>query len=88
MIGWDVPNLMKNVTNLMNDVPNFVMDVPMVPKCVPKWELAPNHFLMGSKMKSWTLGTLFTKFGTSFIKFGTFFIKFGTSDSITSGTPI
>ena len=55
MIGWDVPNLMKNVTNLMNDVPNFVMDVPMVPKCVPKWELAPNHFLMGSKMKSWTI---------------------------------
>ena len=39
----------------MNDVPNFVMDVPMVPKCVPKWELAPNHFLMGSKMKSWTI---------------------------------
>ena len=51
-IGWDVPNLMKNVPNLMKDVPNFVKDVPRVPKCVPKWGLIPNHFLMGSKMKS------------------------------------
>ena len=39
----------------MNDVPNFVKDIPMVPKCIPKWGLAPNHFLMGSKMKSWTI---------------------------------
>ena len=35
-----------------SDVPNFVKDVPSVPKCVPRWGLAPNHFLMGSKMKS------------------------------------
>ena len=37
------------------DVPNFVKDVPKVPKCVPRWGSAPNHFLMGSKMKSWTI---------------------------------
>ena len=48
MIGSDVPNLMK-------DVPNFVKDVLSVPKCIPRWGLAPNHFLMGSKMKSWTI---------------------------------
>ena len=30
-------------------------NVPRVPKCVPKWESAPNLFLMGSKMKSWTI---------------------------------
>ena len=47
-IRSDVPNLMK-------DVPNFVKDVPRVPKCIPRWGLAPNHFLMGSKMKSWTI---------------------------------
>ena len=47
-IGWNVPNLMKNVPNLMKDVPNFVKDVPRV----PKWGSTPNHFLMGSKMKS------------------------------------
>ena len=81
MIGSDV-------SNLMNDVPNFVKDIPMVPKCIPKWGLAPNHFLMGSKMKSWTLGTSFTKFGTSFIKFGTSFIKFDSSNLIASGTPM
>ena len=40
MIGSDVPNLMK-------DVPNFVKDVPRVPKCEPKWEWGPNHFVMG-----------------------------------------
>ena len=51
-IGWDVPNLMKNVPNLMKDVPNFVKDVPRVSKCVPKWGSTPNHFLMGSKIKS------------------------------------
>ena len=39
-IGSDVPNLMK-------DVPNFVKDVPRVPRCIPRWELVPNHFLMG-----------------------------------------
>ena len=46
-LGSDVPNLMKDVPNLMNDVPNFVNDVPRVRKCVLKWRLAPNHFLMG-----------------------------------------
>ena len=39
-IGSDGPNLIK-------DVPNFVYDVPRVPKCVPRWGSAPNHFLMG-----------------------------------------
>ena len=38
-----------------SDVPNFVKDVPKVPKCVPRWGSAPNHFLMGFKMKSWTI---------------------------------
>ena len=38
----------------MKDVPNFVKNVPRVPKCIPRWESAPNHFLMGSKMKSCT----------------------------------
>ena len=39
----------------MKDVPNFVKDVQRVPKCFPRWESAPNIFLMGSKMKSWTI---------------------------------
>ena len=40
-VGWDVPNLMK-------DVPNFVKDdVPRVQKCILKWGSDPNHFLMG-----------------------------------------
>ena len=39
----------------MKDVPNFVKNVPRVPKCIPRWESAPNHFLMGSKMKSCTI---------------------------------
>ena len=39
----------------MNDVPNFVKDVPRVPKCVPRRGSDPKHFLMGSKMKSWTI---------------------------------
>ena len=47
-IGSDVPNLMK-------DVSNFLKDVPRVSKCVPMWGFTPNHFLMGSKMKSWTI---------------------------------
>ena len=38
------------------DVPTFVKDVPKVPKCVLRYELAMNHFLMGSQMKLWTLG--------------------------------
>ena len=54
-IGLDVPNLMKDVLNFVNDVPNFVKDVPRVPKCVPRWGSTPNNFLMGSKMKSWTI---------------------------------
>ena len=45
----------SDVSNLMKDVPNFVNDVPRVPKCVPRWGSAHNHFLMGSKMKSWTI---------------------------------
>ena len=47
-IRSDVPNLMK-------DVPNLMKDVPRVPKCVPRWGSTPNYFLMGSKMKSWTI---------------------------------
>ena len=39
----------------MKDVPNFVKDVPKVPNCIPRWGSAPNHFLMGSKMKSCTI---------------------------------
>ena len=39
----------------MKDVPNFVKDVPRLPKCIPRWESTPNHFLMGSKMKSCTI---------------------------------
>ena len=47
-IGSDVQNLIKNI-------PNFVKDAPRVPKCVPRWGSTPNHFFMGSKMKSWTI---------------------------------
>ena len=47
-IGSDVPNLMK-------DLPNFVKDVPRVRKCIPRWGSAPNHFLIGSKIKQWTI---------------------------------
>ena len=39
-----------------SDVPNLMKDVPRVPKCVPRWGSAPDHFLKGSKMKSWTIG--------------------------------
>ena len=45
----------SDVPNLMKDVSNFVKDVPRVPNCVWRWESTPNHFLMGSKMKSWTI---------------------------------
>ena len=48
-------NLMKNAPNLMKDVPNFVKNVPRVSKCIPRWGSDPNHFLMGSKIKSWTI---------------------------------
>ena len=47
-IGSDVPNLIK-------DVPNFVKDVPRVPKCISRWGSTPKNFLMGSKIKSWTI---------------------------------
>ena len=47
-IGSDVPNLIK-------DIPNFVKVVPSVPKCISRWGSVPNHFLMGSKMKSCTI---------------------------------
>ena len=47
-IGSDVPNFMKNVQY-------FVNNVPTAPKCVPRWGSTPNHFLMGSKMKSGTI---------------------------------
>ena len=47
-IGSNVPNLMKNVSN-------FVKDVSGVPNCVLRWGSAPNHFLMGSKIKLWTI---------------------------------
>ena len=38
-----------------SDVLNFVKDVPSVRKCILRWGSTPNHFLMGSKMKSWTI---------------------------------
>ena len=47
-IGSDVPNLIK-------DVLNFMKDVPRVPNFVRRWGSAPYNFLMGSKMKSWTI---------------------------------
>ena len=46
---------MKGVSNFVKDVPNFVKDVPRVPKCVLRWGLTPNHFLIGSQKKSWTI---------------------------------
>ena len=45
----------SDVSNFIMDVPNFVKDVPRVPKWVPRWGSTPNHFLMDSKMKSWTI---------------------------------
>ena len=38
-----------------SDVPNLMKDVPRVPKCVLRWGSVPKHFLMGSKMKLWTI---------------------------------
>ena len=38
-----------------SNVPNFLKDAPRVPKCIPRWGWAPNHFLIGSKMKLWTI---------------------------------
>ena len=51
----DPKTIGSNVPNLMKDVPNFVKDVPRIPKCVLRWGSTPNHFLKGSKMKSWTI---------------------------------
>ena len=31
-------------------------DVPRVPKCILRWGLIANHFLMSSQMNLWTLG--------------------------------
>ena len=42
VLGWDVPNLMKNI-------PNFVKDVPRVSKCILRWGSAPNYFVWVSK---------------------------------------
>ena len=68
---------MEDLEVIGSDVPNFVKDVPRVPKCILRWGSTPNHFLMGCKMKPWTIhGTSFTKFGTSFIKFGWSMISF------------
>ena len=39
----------------MKNVPNFVKNVSRVPKCVLRWGSTPNHFLIGSKMKLWTM---------------------------------
>ena len=39
----------------MKNVSNFVNDVTRVPNCVRRWGLTPNYFLMGSKIKSWTI---------------------------------
>ena len=38
-----------------SDAPKFGNDVPRVPTCVPRWESAPKHFLMGFEMKLWTI---------------------------------
>ena len=47
-VGLNIPNFMKHV-------PNFENDVPRVPKYISRWGSTPNHFLMGSQMKLWTL---------------------------------
>ena len=52
---WVAKAIVSDVPNLMKVVPNFVKDVPRVPKCIPRWGSTPNHFLMGSKLKSWTI---------------------------------
>ena len=48
LIHMGVPEVIRlDVPNFVKDVPDFVKDVPRVPKCFPRWGLAPNHFLMG-----------------------------------------
>ena len=54
-IGWDIPNFTKDVPNFFKDVPDFMKDVPRVPRYFLRWGLTPNHFLMGFKMKLWTI---------------------------------
>ena len=54
-IGLDIPNLMKYIPNFVKDAPNFVKDVPSIPNCITRWGSGPNHFLIGSKMKSCTI---------------------------------
>ena len=51
----DLEAIESDVPNLMKDVPNFMKDVPTVPKYVSRWGSTPKNFLMGSKMKSWTI---------------------------------
>ena len=51
----DSSTIGSNVPNLMKDVPNFMKDVSSVPECVMRWGSTPNHFLIASKMKSWTI---------------------------------
>ena len=46
---------MRVLETIGSHVPNFVKDVPRVPKCVLRWGSTPKHFLMGSKMKLWTV---------------------------------
>ena len=55
MFDWGPETIRSDVPNLMKDVPNFVKNVPSVPKCVLGWGSTPNPFLIGSKMKSWTI---------------------------------
>ena len=38
-----------------SDVPNFVKDVPRVLKCFLRWGSTPKHFLIGYKIKLWTI---------------------------------
>ena len=42
-LGMVVPNFIKVV-------PNFVKDVLRVSKCIPRWELTSNNFLIGFEM--------------------------------------
>ena len=46
---------MEDSETIGSDVPNLMKDVPSVPKCVTRWGSTPNHFLIASKMKSWTI---------------------------------
>ena len=55
-IGWDVSNFLKHVPNFVKNIPNFANDVLRVPKCILRWGLTTNNFLMGFQMNLWTLG--------------------------------